>query len=77
MGRIALIGENSCEYISILLDIWNNHACAVLLDWRIPSGTLIDMMKEANVETCYIQDKYCNEKIHCYSRNRVYMLLLY
>lgn len=64
MGRIALIGENSCEYISILLDIWNNHDCAVLFDWRIPSSTLIDMMKEANVETCYIQDKYFDEKTY-------------
>lgn len=38
MSRVALMGENSVEYISALLDIWNNGDCAVLLDWRIPFG---------------------------------------
>ena len=33
MSRVALIGENSVVYVSILLDIWNNGDCAVLLDW--------------------------------------------
>lgn len=55
MSRVALIGENSVEYINILLDIWNNDDCAVLIDWRIPFATAVEMMLEAYVETCYIE----------------------
>lgn len=58
MSRVALIGENSVEYINALLDIWNSGDCAVLLDWRIPSQTASEMMHEANVRKCYIEDKY-------------------
>ena len=47
MSRVALIGENSVEYVDKLLDIWNNGHCAVLLDWRIPLQTAIQMMREA------------------------------
>lgn len=55
MSRIGLIGDNSVEYVNLLLDIWNNGNCAVLLDWRIPIKTSIEMMKEAGVEFCYIE----------------------
>lgn len=58
MNRVALIGENSIEYINILLDIWNNGNCAVLLDYRIPSATAVEMMVEAQVKECYIERKY-------------------
>ena len=57
MGRIGLIGENSVEYIDMLLDIWNGGDCAVLIDWRIPYRTAVEMMKEAKVQNCYIQKK--------------------
>ena len=55
MGRVALIGENSIGYISALIDIWNRGDCAVLLDWRIPSTTVTEMMVEAGVHTCFIE----------------------
>ena len=59
MGRrVALIGENSVEYINALLDIWNNGDCAVLIDWRIPINTALQMMREARVEQCYIENKF-------------------
>ena len=62
MGRVALIGENSEKYISVLLDIWNHNDCAVLIDWRIPFETVCEMMQEALVKKCYIEksiyDKY-------------------
>lgn len=57
MSRIALIGENSIEYIEKLLDIWNSGNCAVLIDWRIPLQTAVEMMREASVHTCYIEKK--------------------
>ena len=57
MSRIALIGENSVEYVNILLEIWNCGDCAVLLDWRIPLTTSFKMMREADVSICYIEKK--------------------
>lgn len=68
MARVAIVGENSIEYISKLLDVWNNGDCAVLLDWRIPSNTLIQMMKEAGVLNCIIE-KVLFEKIQDPSHN--------
>lgn len=65
MSRVGLIGENSIEYINKLLDIWNAGDCAVLIDWRIPFKTAVNMLKEASVNKCYIDkkiiDKYSNK----------------
>lgn len=55
MSRVALIGENSIGYINALIDIWNNGDCAVLIDWRIPYQTVLEMMAEAGVCKCYIE----------------------
>lgn len=55
MGRVALIGDNSIGYVNALLEIWNHSDCAVLIDWRIPFETAVDMMKEAGVKKCYIE----------------------
>ena len=55
MARVALIGENSIEYIEKLIDIWNDGDCAVLIDWRTPMNVAIEMMQEANVEKCIVQ----------------------
>lgn len=55
--RVGLIGENSIEYINALLNIWNNGDCAVLIDWRIPHQTAVEMMQEALVQKCYIENK--------------------
>ena len=54
MSRIALIGENSIGYVDKLLEIWNNGNCAVLIDWRIPFKSSIQMMHEAGVAYCYV-----------------------
>ena len=61
MGRVALIGENSIGYVNALVDIWNNGDCAVLLDWRIPCPTAIEMMIEADVHTCFIEKGLFNK----------------
>lgn len=61
MGRVALIGENSIGYVNALVDIWNNGDCAVLLDWRIPCPTAIEMMIEADVHTCFIEKSLFNK----------------
>ena len=61
MGRVALIGENSIGYVNALVDIWNNGDCAVLLDWRIPFSTTIEMMIEADVHTCFIEKGLFNK----------------
>lgn len=56
MSRIAIVGDNSIYYINLLLDIWNQGNSAVLLDWHIPINTLIDLLVEAQVEVCYIDE---------------------
>lgn len=56
MSRVALIGENSIGYVNSLIDIWNNGDCAVLLDWRVPFQTAVEMMIEADVHTCFIEN---------------------
>ena len=58
MKRIALLGENSVEYIDMLVDIWNSGNCAVLIDCQIPPQTAVEMMREAQVRKCYIEHKY-------------------
>lgn len=62
MARVALIGENSVEYVNKLIDIWNNGDCAVLIDWRIPIKTAYDMMLEADVSRCYIDSDILKKK---------------
>jgi len=54
MSRVGLIGDNSIEYIKKLIEIWNDGDCAVLIDWRIPHNTAIEMMHDASVTKCYI-----------------------
>ena len=61
MARVAIVGENSIEYVSKLLDIWNKGDCAVLFDWRIPSDTLMQMMEEAGVTDCIIEKTIFNK----------------
>lgn len=58
MSRIALIGENSIEYINALIDIWNDGNCALLIDWRIPPVKAIDMMRDAGAKKCIIEKKF-------------------
>ena len=52
--RIGIIGDNSPEYVSILLDIWKEHNCAVIIDWRIPFNKIQEMLIDADVHKCYI-----------------------
>lgn len=61
MSRIALIGENSIEHVNVLLDIWNNGDCVVLLDWRIPFEAAYQIMQEASVTRCYIEKRLFDE----------------
>ena len=58
MSRIALIGDNSIEYVKSLLEIWADGHSAVLLDWRIPPASAIEMMIEADVHCCYIEETF-------------------
>ncbi len=55
MSRIALIGKNTIEYISLLIDIWNNGDCVILIDWQTPFHTALNMLKNAGAKACYIQ----------------------
>lgn len=57
MSRVAIIGENSIEYVDALLDIWNNGDCAVLIDCQTPPKAAIQMMMEAQVKKCFVEQK--------------------
>lgn len=84
--RVALIGDNSVEYIGLLFDIWNQEGCAVLIDPQTPVTSAIEMMHDANVKKCYIEHKYylqiCNhiadetELIPYYSTSNTTQLLM-
>ncbi len=63
MPRVALIGENSIEFISELLDIWNDGNCAVLIDWQIPVSEMMRLIAEANIEQCVVDVKFYNSFI--------------
>lgn len=54
-NRVGLIGYNSVEFVSLLLDIWNNGDCAVIIDPQAPVKSVARSLKEANVSDCYIQ----------------------
>lgn len=66
MSRVALIGKNSVGFIEGLIGIWNCGACAVIIDWRIPIITAVEMMKEAGVKKCLLgktQYERINERL--------------
>ena len=56
--RVALIGDNSLEFIKLLFSIWKYQGCAVLIDPQTPMSVAIEMMYDANVKKCYIERQY-------------------
>ena len=57
MSRIGIIGDNSLEYIDTLIDIWNDGDCAVLFDKNIPHAKAVEMIREAGVQKCFVDDR--------------------
>lgn len=55
---IGLLGYNSVEYVEVLIDIWNNGDCAVLLDCSLPYNSLVNTINECHLEICYIDENY-------------------
>ena len=58
MSRIGIMGVNSVRYVEELIDIWNNGACAVLIDSGTPLSALLRILEEADVKTCMVQEEY-------------------
>ena len=67
MSRVGIIGENSPNFIELLIDIWNNGDCAVMIDWRIPIQTAVQMLIEANANKCYVESKFYQD-VYCVSK---------
>lgn len=67
MARVALIGTNSIGYIHTLLNIWNSGHCVVMIDYQTPFYAAIQMMREADVQTCYLQEDLWSECISAYT----------
>lgn len=63
MARAALIGTNSIGYIRALIQMWNSGHCVVLIDYRTPFDSAIQMMRESKVQTCYLQEDLWREYI--------------
>ena len=61
MARVALIGTNSIGYIHELINIWNSGHCAVLIDYQTPFYAAIQMMREEDVQICYLQEDLWSE----------------
>lgn len=59
--RIAIISDNSIEYVKKIIEIWNNGDSVVLMDWRIPFPTIIKNIKLANAKFCYIEKKFASK----------------
>ena len=62
MSRIGLVGENSVEYITTMINIWKNGDSVVIIDWRIPFKSIYKMLLEASVEKCYVDDSLVNKE---------------
>ena len=56
--RVALIGDNSIEFVKLIFSIWNDGDCVVLIDPQTPKRIAIEMMNDANVKKCYVEKKY-------------------
>ena len=65
MSRIAIIGENSVEFIKILIRIWNANDCAVIIDWRTSMSVAYSLMLDAGVTKCYMERDLYD---HCFVR---------
>lgn len=52
---VALIGDNSLEYIETLLTIWQNGDCAVLIDYRIPTKVILQLLRLCKASICYVE----------------------
>lgn len=75
MSRKIIIGENSIEYIKILIDIWNSGDCAVLVDWRTPPIEVKNIIENYEINSCYI-DSVLKEKFYnvISDKNKIFFL---
>lgn len=53
--RIGLIGQNSIEYINIILNLWNENICVVLIDYQVPELEVQDIFFESKIIEFYIE----------------------
>ena len=59
--RIAIISDNSIEYVKKVIEIWNNGDSVILMDWRIPFPTIIkNIMQNFVILKKSLQVKYLN-----------------
>lgn len=56
-NRVALIGRNSTKYIDQLLKIWDNGDSAVLLDYHMPIKRIIEIIQDATVSQCVVEQE--------------------
>ena len=65
--RIGIIGTNSVEYVKLLLHIWNEQNCAVLVDPRLTKTAMVGQLNAAKVDVCYVESGiYEGDSFPCY-----------
>lgn len=61
--RVAIIANNSIEYLNKIIDIWNTGDVPVLIDFRIPLTSCLKLLKHAEVNKIYTDKKELIEYI--------------
>lgn len=71
--RVALIGDNTIEYVKKLLEVWNKEECAVLIDWRTPYDKIREIISDTYIQMCIVDMKlfdvwkdYCDTEVEFY-----------
>lgn len=59
--KIAIIADNSREYVISLLEIWRNGDCAVLIDWRFPWEKIAELFSQIDIDFCIVDERFKKE----------------
>jgi long-chain acyl-CoA synthetase len=63
MKRVAIIGDNSVEYVRLLIDMWNKRYCVALIDYHTPLIAAMEIMLECGIYECYIDSAIINGEL--------------
>lgn len=53
MGNVAIIAENSVDYVRVFTENLEREDTSVLIDWRLPDIKIAEIVKELNIERLF------------------------
>lgn len=56
--KIAIIADNSRDYVISLLEIWRDGDCAVLIDWRFPWENIAVILNQIQIDFCIVDERF-------------------